>query len=237
MNSRLYRLNRVLPERTNLFSHQPFVNRIDVSKSDHGRYAKTPRLSLSFIKSVFMLGAGSFGTDGNDDNVTARAVPSGGRNNQRRPLFVRSVIGERERQKHDIRSITLGHTSRPSDYPRNQENFGQESSSRSFRCPPHRYDFGNLFDSVSRGATKVAAYLQISTNQQLAQFGPKRDFAYANSILRDRTKLQGDVRIYPSTTNSLRSFGYPPAPRLRRAGGAGNRALTYAEVQQLYSSR
>lgn len=182
MNFRLYRLNRTLSERTNLFSHQSLVNRIDVSESNYRRGMEVSRLLLPFVQSIFIFRTCSFRADGNNNDVIMRTIPCVGGNNKCRALFIRSVVGEGEWQQNNVSSATLGHKLRLSDYSKNQENFGRESSSRDSRHSPRQDDFGNLFDSASLGATKVASYLRISTNQLPAQSGLKSYFAYANSL-------------------------------------------------------
>ena len=193
--------------------------------------------------------------DGDQNDILTRVVECVGGNNQSRTLLHRTEIGKGERNKDNITALIAGHISNLARYSRNRTTVPQALKTRACRYRDRL---------ILVAAQASVAYPRALTALSLVQFGAKTSFAYAGSIpyvdnvrpIPNRNTDCYGASIYPSTTNSLRSFGYPSTTQAATGhGGAGNRALSAQEVhpvkylqsrsaaaefhrvKQLYSSR
>ena len=240
-----------------LAAYEPLVNR-DKLSGQHNSISKQTGMSLFRSPNRIIVALGcriALRSDGDQNDILTRVVECVGGNNKSRTLLQRTEIGKGERNKDNITALIAGHISNLARYSRNRTTVPQALKTQACRYRDRL---------ILVAAQASVAYPRALTALSLVQFGAKTSFAYAGSIpyvddvrpIPNRNTDCYGASIYPSTTNSLRSFGYPSTTQAATGhGGAGNRALSAQEVhpvkylqsrsaaaefhrvKQLYSSR
>jgi len=162
-------------------SYESLVNRYHFTNK-HESFSEQARAFLfrTFDNVVAALGCRiALRSDGNQDNIFARAIERIGGNNQGGTLFERTEIGEGKGNKNNIATLIAGHISNPVRYSKSQMTAPQASGEREYQRQ------GRSTSAIAR-ATAAGPRAPISLLP--VQFEVKTNFAYTSSVPQDVVK-------------------------------------------------